>query len=230
MKVGIITFHRALNYGAVLQAYALQLFLKELNIESDIIDYRCPYIEEFYKPVKANPFRAPKMYIRELIYALPNISKRKKFEGFIAKNIKTSDAVCSREDLKALNSKYDYFIAGSDQVWNSKWSNFDKTFFLDFADPPKKYSYAASFGFDEVPKNEEATYEKLLADFQAISVRETTGVTIVDKLLHRKALVASDPSCLICKDEWKKIAATPKDSGYVLLYTLEKSDKLMSYA
>ena len=65
MNLGIITFHRALNYGAVLQAYALQHFLTEIDIDSKIIDYRCEEIEYFYKPIKANPIKNIKKFLKE---------------------------------------------------------------------------------------------------------------------------------------------------------------------
>lgn len=230
MKVGIITFHRALNYGAVLQAYALQQFLRKLDIDSEIIDYRSSYIETFYKPIKANPLKNPKMYLKEICYLLPNLKKRKKFERFIHTYIKTTRKIDSNEELKKLNKEFDYFITGSDQVWNYKWSGFDKAFFLEFANSEKKYSYAASFGFEKIPVEKEALYKKLLGDFQKISVRENTGKIIVKDLIKKDAVVDLDPSCLIEKEMWGKIAVRPKKAGYVLLYTLEKSDRLNIYA
>ena len=230
VKIGIITYHRALNYGAVLQAYALQKALMDIGIDSDVIDYRSEYIEYFYKPIKANPLKRPKMFLRELFFASSNSKKRKNFDTFINRYLNTSRTVCTQAELKALNDKYDLFITGSDQVWNLKWSGFDKAYFLDFAESSKKYSYAASFGFDAIPSGEEATYKKLLSDFEAISVRENTGRKIVDELLQKDARIDVDPTCLLTKADWESVCVKPSESGYVLVYTLEKSDELMAFA
>lgn len=230
MKVGIITFHRALNYGAVLQAYALQQYLNDIGIENEIIDYRCEYIEEFYKPVKASPLRELKTYIRELLFFPYNTKKRKKFESFVKEYIKTSETIYTQDKLRDINDKYDFFITGSDQVWNSRWSGFDKAYFLDFTENDKKASYAASFGFDKIPENEVDEYRRLLSGFQYISVRENTGLQIINQLLQRNAELSLDPTCLIGKDKWKSIAVKPNESGYVLLYTLDKSEQLVSFA
>lgn len=230
MKIGIITFHRALNYGAVLQAYALQEYLNTIGIDSEIIDYRSEYIEIFYKQIKENPLKNPKMYLKELIYAPFNTLKRKKFDGFLKKYIKFSKKITTKEELKKINKEYDIFIAGSDQVWNLKWSGFDKTFFLDFAEDEKKYSYAASFGFDKIPQEQEREYYELLSKFKKISVREESGKKIIKDLLHQECEVSLDPTCLISKAKWENIAKKPKEQNYILLYTLEKSKELEDYA
>lgn len=230
MKVGIITFHRALNYGAVLQAYALQKCLLMMGVDCDIIDYRCPYIEQFYKPLKANPLKQPKMWMREMIYAPFNLKKRAKFEDFVQNFMKRTKVLNVQEDLQELNNFYDCFITGSDQVWNFNWSGFDEAYFLNFTETQKKNSYAASFGFDAIPNEMKEKYRWLLKDFRHISVRENTGQSIIKELLNREAAVSIDPSCLINKDEWSKIAIRPLEEGYILLYTLEKSEQLCSYA
>lgn len=230
MKVGIVTFHHAVNYGAVLQTYALQQYLSNLGIDSDVIDYRCPYIEYFYKPIKANPIKNGKMFIREILYYSCNKKKRTKFNTFLKHYIKLSKVVKTQQELEQINSEYDFFIAGSDQVWNLKWSGLDKTYFLDFADTNKKYSYAASFGFDRIPNEQKQVYQQLLSEFQAISVRENTGKEIIRELLKRESEVSVDPTCLITKAEWEKICVYPKEQGYILIYMLDHSEELISFA
>lgn len=230
MKVGIVTFHHALNYGAVLQAYALQQYLSSLGIDSDIIDYRSPYIEYFYKPIKANPIKNGKMFVREIIYYRSNKNKRMKFNSFLKSYVKLSKPVIDKKDLEQLNFEYDFFIAGSDQVWNLKWSGLDKTYFLDFADKNKKYSYAASFGFEKIPTGQNQVYKELLNEFQAISVREKTGKEIIKELFDKEVEVSVDPTCLIDKEKWEEICIYPKEKGYVLVYMLDRSDELMLFA
>lgn len=230
MKVGIVTFHHALNYGAVLQTYALQQYLNSLGIDSDVIDYRSPYIEHFYKPIKANPIKNSKMFIREILYYSSNKKKRMRFDSFLKNYIKLSKTVRSQRDLRQINSEYDFFIAGSDQVWNLKWSGLDKIYFLDFADIHKKYSYAASFGFEKIPDGQNQVYQQLLSEFQAISVRENTGKEIIKNLLGKEAEVSVDPTCLISKSKWEEICIYPNEDEYVLVYMLDHSDDLISFA
>jgi len=231
MKIGIITYHRALNYGAVLQTYALQRFLKSMNIDCDVIDYACPYIENFYKPIKASPVKAPKAFLKEAAYCPLNRKKRDNFDSFINKFVGLSRRVSTERELKSLNGEYDCFITGSDQVWNCKWNGFDRAYFLDFADSGKKYSYAASFGFDSIPEEHRDEYKRLLADFQGLSVREKTGKTILDGLFERNVNVNIDPSCLLTKEQWQEASTAPNgDGGYVLVYLLDKSDALIEYA
>lgn len=230
MKVGILTFHRALNYGALLQAYALQNFLDSCGMESYIVDYRSDYIEYFYKPVKANPFKDTKTFIRELLYKNKNVGKRKKFDAFINQYIKMTRSLYSYSELIKLNDEFDFFLTGSDQVWNWRWSGFDKTYFLDFSDIGKRYSYAASFGFDTVPDDKKDIYISLLNQFQAISVREKSGVDLIKKLTSRDAVNSIDPTLLISVETWNSIAEKPSENGYVLLYTLENSEELENLA
>ena len=230
MKIGIITFHHALNYGAVLQTYALQQYLNDLGIENDIIDYRSPYIEYFYKPIKSNFIKDTKMFLREVIYYPNNKKKRREFDSFLKKYIKLSRIVRNKQDLERLNPEYDFFLAGSDQVWNLKWSGLDKAYFLDFTDKSKKYSYAASFGFEKIPDGQEQVYRELLEGFQSISVRENTGKEIVKGLLGREAEVSVDPTCLLDKEKWEKICIYPKEKDYVLVYMLDHSDELLQFA
>lgn len=230
MKIGIVTFHRALNYGAVLQAYALQKFLDSLNIDSCVVDYRSAYMEHFYKPVKANPVKDPLKFAKELLYFKKNKEKRKNFDLFIEQYIKTTGPIRSYSELEDLNEHFDLFLAGSDQVWNWRWSGFDRTYFLDFADISKRYSYAASFGFDMVQENQQETYATLLNTFQALSVREKTGVEIIKKVTGRRAINHVDPTLLLSNEDWNSLAETPGEKGYVLLYTLEKSEELENLA
>ena len=112
MNLGIITFHRALNYGAVLQAYALQYFLREMDIDSRIIDYRCKEIEYFYKPIKANPIKNTKNFLKECIFYMFNKIKRKKFMRFLNKNLfKDRFSVKNEPRNTYANERYSRYVA-----------------------------------------------------------------------------------------------------------------------
>ena len=144
--IGILTFHRAANYGAVLQAYALQQTLNELNLENEIIDYRCEYIEKHYNPKPSVSLRHPNRYLIELKEMPLKIKTRAVFDEFLRAYVKTSDPVIKRE-LLYISSKYRTIITGSDQVWHMAVSGDDTAYVLDFApDEVRKVSYAASIG------------------------------------------------------------------------------------
>jgi len=233
MKVGTITYHRAVNYGAVLQTFALQKVLDKLKIDNEVIDYRASYIEWIYKPFCMRNVKNEGDFIRVLKGALIKYRKRKCFFDFLEKHVKVSAKKYYKSDMPEANSEYDLFFTGSDQVFNLDCSNYDTTYFLDFAnDNNKKNSYAASFGFEKTPVNDVEQYKKLLSTFNNISVREKRGVEIVNNLVNKTAVETLDPTLLLSADEWKTIIDTPKinDEGYILVYAMAPSITLINFA
>jgi hypothetical protein len=235
-KVGIITFHRAMNYGAVLQAYALEKKILGLGYECEIIDYRYNKVELYYGRLQPGKFKYIKG-IRNILGTLKNDlfffpkSKKNKFDEFIDKYLKLSKEMYNRDQLINTNLLYDVFITGSDQVWNCACTDFDKEYFLDFvADSHKKNSYGASFGFAELPINYIHKYNDLLKDFEHISVREKHGITIIKDLTGLDAHLCLDPTLLLMKDQWDEIAISPGKKKYILVYTIAESDSLVEFA
>ena len=228
MKLGIITFHRAKNYGAVLQAYALNKATQNLNIDSDIIDYRENKIENDYIFFKN---KKPKKFLKDVLNYPLKIKKWKKFDNFIEKNISLSDKCTNEEELRRISEKYDCFITGSDQVFNLKMTGNDRNYFLDFvSDDKKKNSYAASFGQKIIPKEQKNIYHDLLVKFNNISIRENDAINIVDTLVQREARIDIDPSFLIDKEQWKCIAKEPKEKNYILLFTMQQNSTIFNFA
>jgi|LSQX01.1.fsa_nt_gb hypothetical protein len=219
MKIGILTFHKVNNYGAVLQNYALQKVLANLGCEAETIDYRNNFI---YKPYGLTNLQKKGLsgYVMgvggHFTYAM-----RGKNTNKFRKHMKFSKPV-SKYNINTLLNKYDMFISGSDQVWNYKLTNFDKTYLLDFVDDKsKKASYAASFGVKEIDEHYQKEYEKLLSDFQYLSVREQTGANIIRNLVGSDARVVSDPCLLLSESEWLSVAEMPDvRSKYILVYQL----------
>lgn len=218
-KVGVITFHNYDNYGAILQSYALQRRLKELGTEPEIIDYHCEYI--------SNPFRLVNLkkkglfnYIYGAIGNICYIPRRRKCNMF-RKNMKYSEPVF-RGNMGKVADKYDVYMAGSDQIWDYKLTNFDQTYFLDFvAEGKKKCSYAASIGEHLPPEEYQKKYSELLKDFDEILVRESYGAEVVEKLTGKKPSCACDPTLLLTADEWNEMLVEPKVKGkYILVYQL----------
>ncbi len=168
MKVGVITFHRAINYGAVLQTYALQKALKGLGFDSEVIDYRCDHMEELYKLIGGFSTKSVKQNIRSFMNYFPAKRKMKSFRSLVNENMKLSP-VYDSATINQSNERYDIFITGSDQVFNYACSDFDKNYFLSFVDDEQKInSYAASFGISDIPVEYRAEYARLLSRFNHI--------------------------------------------------------------
>lgn len=225
-KIGIITFHRAINYGAVLQAYALCSFLNSMGFETSVLDYRNSFFEEVYHSTKLSISSQSKKYsikymIRRLLERPIAKNLENKFNSFLKLYIELSQTF-DRKTLLEQNSEYNYFITGSDQVWNLDATNGDMSYFLDFADPTKRISFAASLGGFKL--TQECVDE--IKKYKSVSVREN----LTNEQLKIYGIVSEihmDPVFLIEKKEWLKIS---DDYGikkpYVLLFSMGKNKEL----
>lgn len=219
VKLGIITFHDTLNYGASLQCYALQKKLNAMGIQTEVINYQCPkFVKEY------SPFFVSQKNLRKFLYMLVaikmNLAKQRKKVLFQKQYLPLSKKY-TKNTITQANDEYDAFITGSDQVWNWKLTDFDTTYFLDFVKPPKKkFSYAASFGLSKIDDDKKSIYQSLLADYDQMSVRERKGAEIVQELISKTADVVADPVLLLEKAQWEEIATVPNIDDYILLYSI----------
>lgn len=219
MKVGILTFHDTLNYGASLQCYGLQKKLNMMGVQTEVVHYQCPkFVKEY------SPFYVSQKNIRKFLYMVValkmNLAKQKKKKAFQQKYFPLSKSY-TRQTIAQANGEYDGFITGSDQVWNWKLTDFDTTYFLDFVEKgKKKFSYAASFGLSQIDDDKKPIYQKLLTGYDEMSVRESKGAEIVQSLIERNPDVVADPVLLLTKEQWEEIARVPDEKGYVLLYSI----------
>lgn len=221
MRIGILTFHCAYNYGAVLQCYALQKFLLEKGHDVRVIDYRPTTITGMYKlPGRFDLFR--KNFLRaiaEVVLLRWQKIRNTKFEEFINSklNLASTDTIIS--------NPYDVIIVGSDQVWNYQLTNgFDKYYWGQFVHPgsTKIISYAASM-HDSWPSEISLRIKQNLESFDEISVREVTlAKKLRDLMPERSIYQVVDPTLLLGKDAWKKIAISPKKKSYLLLFQVER--------
>lgn len=221
IRTATITFHKAVNYGAILQTYALQQSILKLGVDNDIIDYNCKLISSEYKLINT---KSIKSFIKSLIGFKKFFCKKNKFKLFIKKYIILTSPV-TKDILKSeeFNNKYDFFITGSDQVWNYEITNLDDAYFLNFVkDENKVKSYAASFGISCIPKNLKLRYKNYLRRFSSILVREKTGAKLIENLIDKKVNVVLDPVLLLNKKEWNKITSKTKfddiKDKYILIY------------
>ena len=233
VKIGLITFHRAVNYGAVLQAYALQETLKEAGAQVQIIDFRSRTIENEYRLVKKyyGPLRYKiQVIVTELMKIKGKISKRKKVERFIAGFLDLTESIYT--DLDRLNSHFDAFVTGSDQVFNTDLTVKDKyVYFLSFAEKPR-FSYAASFGKDYIREIDREWISRELGRYCRISVREESGIRIVREVCGKKAVVNLDPTFLLTASRWRELESSLSgcDEPFILVYNMMTSPLLYEAA
>ncbi|OPZ97625.1 MAG: Polysaccharide pyruvyl transferase [Bacteroidetes bacterium ADurb.Bin408] len=228
LHIGIITFHRAINYGAILQAYALQHVVEKMGCDCNVIDYRNKVLESKHKKVRLRDCRNPLDMARFIFYSGHNNRKYDKFRDFLNTHIKMSSTCNSTEDLQRIAPQYDRFICGSDQVWNHRITNFDKNYFLDFCNNPvKKNSYAASFGFSSLSNEYVEKYQLLLKGFNKIAVRESQGKEIIRKLIGKNVDVVLDPTMLLDGADWAKIACEYRTKNYILVYAFGRTSETM---
>lgn len=225
IRTATITFHKAINYGAILQTYALQKSILKLGIDNAIIDYDCKLISNEYKFINLNSIRSfIKSFVKSFIGFRLYYCKKDKFKLFIKKYIVLTNPV-TKDILKSeeFNNKYDFFITGSDQVWNYELTNLDENYFLNFVkDKNKIKSYAASFGIGCIPNVLKLQYKQYLERFSTILVREKTGKNLVKELIDKEVNTVLDPVLLLREDEWNKILKETKFDNirdkYILLY------------
>ncbi|RGO00273.1 MULTISPECIES: polysaccharide pyruvyl transferase family protein [Megamonas] len=231
MKIAIITINDNNNYGNRLQNYALQQFLfNEIKIEKV---YTIWYDPEYNCVSKIDAFTW-KIWIKYLIN-WGNIRGYLK-KSYLKDNIrmynigKFTNKINTKFDFKIkdnLNEKYDYFIVGSDQVWNPnfwpKKSDFGNIRFLKFVPKEKRVAYAASIAIPEIPKDKEQFFKDSLNEMKAISMREKAGANLVKNLIGKEVSVVVDPTILLSKEEWQKIELKPEwysGEKYILTYFL----------
>lgn len=231
-KISIITINDYTNYGNRLQNYASQEVLKSLgfHVETTVLRNNSKFrnlsgktIKELYVIIISK--------IKRIIYMnkMNKMNKRKSkrielFKQFTKTNILESEYIISNNDaLINLNDAFDYFIVGSDQVWNPVFRFGSSIDFLTFASKEKRIAYSPSFGISEIPTEYKQRYQIWLSEMYRLSVREEAGAKIIKELTGRDADVLIDPTLMITKEKWisiaKEASSKPVDK-YLLTYFL----------
>ena len=235
MKIGVLTLPIAYNYGGILQAYALQTVLLRLGHDVKNINY--PFIRKdvsvfakFKRIVKSllGIYHGYICYETDFNRWLPSICKYT--SKFISANIQQTKEIHSFDQLK--ESNFDMIVVGSDQIWRPCMFQYDAAIpFLNFAQKwnIKRISYAASFGTDKWEYDETKTKEcaELAKFFDAVSVREESGVHLCNKYLGINAQFVLDPTLLLDKSDYESLVAKinqPKSEGNLFSYILDYSD------
>lgn len=229
MKTKTITLHDTDNFGSSLQAYALQRYLLDNNIENEIIDYTPKYLYTHNRPVY--------IFFRNILFFKDVYSKKKKFKEFKDKYLKvTNTQYYSIKDLMEDRVDADVVICGSDQLWNSNYAcGKDPAYYLNFFEGNniRKVSYAASLGKSEVSDEELDWITDNIRDFSAISVREQSSVSLLEKKLDDTVSVVCDPVLLLEKSVYQDMASKKiVEEPYALIYLIEPGellDKTITY-
>lgn len=225
MKIGVITFHWATNYGAVLQAYALQQFLSDRGNEVDIINY----IPRNFKYNFAYFLKHPKQLLR-IKSIRKQIIKDKCIDVFRKEMLHLTREVNTEELLEELCSSYDVLISGSDQVLNPSFTLYGENkptsaYYLQFATNKQiKIGYAVSFGCTEYPNDAAEYAKKWIAKFDKIGVRESHGINILSQFNYLKSVeIVPDPTILYGAKLFDKLQLESSDDTYAYVYMLHNS-------
>lgn len=238
-NIGIVTITSArnnvFNYGNVLQNYALTKFIKNEGHKATTIYYNS-YIPDFSKKFFKNEkvergflqfvsdvFRVGKRNLFRNKISNKAFERNRKFLEFINKNIIYTETFDRNSSCEKLNETFDFFIVGSDQVWNPFYEGSNEFFYLPFADRNKRLTYAPSIGVDYIPNEMKKKMSLWLRNFDKITIREKSGKRILKETFGINANIVCDPVFLLDKSNWLKSAAPMnKRSKYFVVYILGK--------
>ena len=237
MKIGILTFHRALNYGAVLQCFALQEALKNLGHDVKIIDYRPPYLESYRNGLSYYAFSKANGLIQKVKYLLVGIlmhrKKRKSskvFDSFLKEFfVLDSNYRSIISEIKG----YDAIVFGSDQIWSpSICDGFDRIYWGDFLHQNTLLvTYAASMGgHNKIEDKQVNEIRRLINNYNAVSVRETQLQTFLLEKIGIRVPVVCDPTILVNRSVFDTIAKRRRSDRYVLFFALEYDQDSIAFA
>lgn len=223
-KVLLVTIFKVPNFGSVLQAYATQQILEQNGCECHVLNY-----DHLYSEHSRQHGIKPKSWKSKLAYQLglfPYHRKEKKLSKFVDQHLNVTTHYDSLAEIaRAEGRGYDYYIVGSDQVWNSRFTFCDPVFLLNFIDTSetsnKCISIASSFACKKLDEKYEQKYKDGIEKFKSLSVREINGIKILNKLGRTDGKLLLDPTLLLSKDQWGQLS-TNRCLGkrYILLYML----------
>lgn len=226
---GIITLHTPDNFGAVLQAYALQTSIVQLGFKSEIVNHglharapsRSSQLARFKKPHRA---------LFSLLHHGELRGRYDHFRKFRQSHFKLTKPSTTIDELRSNSHPHEVLICGSDQIWNPSRHEFQAEYFLQFGDPrATRVAYAPSFGTAEVPASRLPQLKELVAGIDFLSCRESSGADLLADLTGRTVETVVDPTLLLPPNHWKEMADSTRCGKvpYILVYCLENSDAVM---
>ena len=243
MKIGIITLPLHTNYGGIMQAYSLQTILEKMGHE--VVVYQKINKPLTGLPIWKYPLAIGKQLLKNRLSLLAVLNKKKamsiitqRIDRFIEDNINT----CVVKDLRKIPLyNVDAIIVGSDQIWRPQyvkrmWKTNIQNVFMKFAPgwQGKRIAYAVSFGVDHWEFSDKETEEcrELVKLFDAVSVREESGIKLCHKYLNIMPTMVLDPTLLLQSSDYIKLfktGNTPKNKGLLFCYILDRTPEKMNY-
>lgn len=228
-KIGVLTFHSAINNGAVLQAYALIQAIESFGIKCEDIDYTSKKIADSYIITSIKDRRSLKSIVLYFIQDRHILKTQSKFADFRSKYLNISDT-CYDGCIEEASGKYDALIVGSDQVWNANLTDNDKNYYLAFDNTTPKFSYGASIGKKELNEWDINTIKAYLPSFKKVTVREIAASVILKDNTGIDSTVVPDPVYLLSKQQWKdKFQLKKSKENYILFFMLHQNEKMIRF-
>ena len=211
-KIALLTINSPLNYGAILQMFALNYYLRLQGYASEVIKYT--YFKGYdNRNLLRKIYSKVWKYIRWLLKDSSRIYKTQQFKNKIV----FTQLFQTPQALKKIENCYDAYIVGSDQVWNPRFAGEDINWCLAFTSR-YKIAYAASFGIRELPAKYIRLYYPYIQALQAVSVREESGAKIIEQMGLKSPMVVMDPVFLLTKEQWHALGVPSKQKNYILCY------------
>ena len=227
MKLAILTFQFAHNYGALLQAYALKEFLKSQGHTVEIANY---YPDTFKDTYSINPFAKGvplRGRVKRVLQYPLRAPQAEAFEAFKQNLLCLNEESGEQSAICDKLNKYDAVIFGSDQIWNTRLTKND-TLYWGEGICTKKIAYAASLGTSALNAEQENACCRLLPEYSHISLREFGLEMQVGKLANKEIKVVMDPVFLLDESKWVKLIRQPRmQSNYMLFYFLFEDKRLL---
>ncbi len=236
LKVKMLTFHNAENYGATLQAYALKEMLKKLGTSPSFVNYENEAILEDYKLIRKNSLKS---FFSSLWFLPRNLKRKRSFKSFSdiyldTNNKKYKNISQIEQDIE----EGDVFVAGSDQIWNSDLTDgLSDIYTLNLKTDKniKRVIYGASLGNEELLQINALDFKTKTEKLDYISVREQSIIKPLENICGKKVEQVIDPTLLLNKAEWDTLIANNttvnlRGEKYILVYTLFESDQVTKIA
>jgi hypothetical protein len=239
MKIGILTYHRAENYGALLQAYATKTYLESLGHDVSFVDYWPKYHSDYFKVFSLKAFMRSSMksklakLSRLLLMGYILFQRKRTMQEFMHQYLGLSLYPKYEDRSLVTEESYDAVIYGSDQIWRKQ--NLDGVGFDDWyfgsnnVRADKKIVYAGSMGKIDTDAQDDSYIKKQMSNFYRIGVRETDLLDYLTKLNVNSVQVV-DPVFLLTRQDWDKLVIPHRNKGrYILFYNLLNTHESISF-
>lgn len=234
-KIGILTFHNAYNYGAILQAFATQEIVKLLGYDVEVIDYHNLAIDKNYEKRKFHIRAIPKRQFYKLpLYILEKYfyrKRRKAFQRFISEHINLSKSTYFQGEHLDLKG-YDLILIGSDQVWNKKHTGgLDDVYWGKFsAYKSKIVAWSVCMNDMDLNESEKSFVTDHLKNFDFISVRETSLQSFISNFTDKPIFNTLDPTIILSPKVWEHLCHEVKERNYIAVYAVRKENETIEFA